>query len=72
MENMLSSCKTRKLSGKHSNKMEGHLTVHELGQALKLTKNNKTPGIDGFPADFLKVFLERITCLDTKGIKKQL
>ena len=77
MENMLSSCKTRKLNGKHSNKMEGHLTVHELGQALKLTKNNKTPGIDGFPADFLQVFWKElkgasslrqcvITCLPKK------
>ena len=36
------------------------LSVHELGQALKLTKNNKTPGIDGFPADFLKVFWKEL------------
>ena len=32
------------------------ISVKELGEALKNMKNNKSPGIDGFPADFLKVF----------------
>ena len=40
--------------------MEGYLTVQELGYSLKLTKYNKTPGIDGFPADFLKVFWKEL------------
>ena len=35
----------------------GHdLKTYEISQALKSMKNNKTPGIDGIPADFLKVF----------------
>ena len=34
----------------------GEINISELSTALKNTKNNKTPGIDGIPADFLKVF----------------
>ena len=32
------------------------INISELSTALKNIKNNKTPGIDGIPADFLKVF----------------
>ena len=32
------------------------LDVEELSEALKSMKNNKTPGIDDIPAEFLKVF----------------
>ena len=32
------------------------MKTYEISQALKSMKNNKTPGIDGIPADFLKVF----------------
>ena len=35
----------------------GHkLASHEVTQALKQMKNNKTPGTEGISADFLKVF----------------
>ena len=37
-------------------KLEGEITLSELAQALKTMKNNKTPGIDGFPSEFFKVF----------------
>ena len=40
--------------------LEGKLTVYELGQALKNMKNGKTPGIDGFPAEFFKVFWSKL------------
>ena len=36
------------------------LTVEELGISLKQMKNNKTPGLDVLPADFLKVFWKRL------------
>ena len=32
------------------------ITITELSSIVKNMKNNKTPGIDGFPADFFKVF----------------
>ena len=56
LENVLRHCQTQKVHGEHVNQIEGHLTIKELSKALKQTKNNKSPGIDGFPADFLKVF----------------
>ena len=36
--------------------LEGPVTLSELGNALKSMKSNKTPGIDGFPSEFFKVF----------------
>ena len=56
LKNLFSTSQTKTLTNEHSDLMEGKLTIHELSMALKQTKNNKTPGIDGFPADFLKVF----------------
>ena len=41
-----------KLSPEEALSAEGLLTVTELGSALKDMKHNKTPGIDGFPAEF--------------------
>ena len=38
------------------NKLGEPITVNELTQTLKKMKNNKTPGIDGITAEFLKVF----------------
>ena len=57
---LFDSLNTRKLSKKQSDLMEGPLTIEELGNALKQTKNNKTPGMDGFPADFFKVFWKEL------------
>ena len=36
--------------------LEGELTLDELTQALKQMKNDKSPGPDGFTAEFLKFF----------------
>ena len=35
---------------------EQQLTIKDLEQAIKLMSNNKTPGEDGIPIDFYKVF----------------
>ena len=40
--------------------IEGPLTITEIGTALKGMKHNKTPGIDGFPAEFYKMFWEKL------------
>jgi len=39
---------------------EGEITRSELLAALKQTKNNKSPGIDGIPVDFYKFFWKEI------------
>jgi hypothetical protein len=36
--------------------LEGKITEIELLSNLKLTKNNKSPGTDGFPSEFYKMF----------------
>ena len=45
------------LSENQPQKLEGPLKINELSNALKTLKNGKT-GIDGFPAEFVKVFGE--------------
>ena len=49
-----------KLSDNKADALEGHLTLEEISNALKSMKNQKTPGIDGFPAEFFKVFWGKI------------
>ena len=40
----------------YSSNLGRKISTGELGKALKKMKNNKSPGIDGISADFLKVF----------------
>ena len=47
----------------------GHqLTIQEVSEALKQMKNNKTPGIDGISADFLKVFWADLKYFVTRAL----
>ena len=48
----------QKLSHDTAQKLEGKITYAELLQALKSMKNDKSPGLDGFTADFFKFFLD--------------
>ena len=45
-----------KLDNEESNNLEGEITYEELGNALKNMKNSKSPGMDGFTAEFFKFF----------------
>ena len=54
LDNLLSNSK--KLSPEESNSLNGPLTITELSNVLKPMKHNKTPGLDGFPAEFYKMF----------------
>ncbi len=49
------------LSDDEKNTCEGYITKDELLAALKQTKNNRSPGIDGIPVDFYKVFWSDIS-----------
>ncbi len=40
----------------NKNILDKEITVEELVLAVKDTKNNKTPGCDGIPIEFYKVF----------------
>ena len=47
----------RKLDDNTSKQLDGKLTAEEISYAIKNMKNDKSPGIDGFPVEFFKVFL---------------
>ena len=56
LENILKNSEFRQLSNIESAKLEGELKLEELNKVLYKMKNNKSPGVDGFPAEFFKVF----------------
>ena len=41
-------------------KLEGKLKLEEISSALKQMKNNKCPGVDGFPAEFFKISWDKL------------
>jgi hypothetical protein len=45
-----------KLTLEEKDKCEGTLSQQEILDVLKTCKNNKSPGTDGFPAEFYKTF----------------
>ena len=51
----------KKLSQKQKDICEMTLTQEECGVALKQLANNKSPGSDGFPTEFLQFVLDRYT-----------
>ena len=51
---------SKKLSPEESIGMSGPLTITELSNVLKSMKHNKTPGLDGFPAKFYKIFWKEL------------
>ena len=51
---------TPRLSENEKNNIEGKLTLTEIGNALKQMKNDKSPGADGYSAEFYKFFYKDI------------
>lgn len=49
-----------KLSPKEAKSLEGDISLEEAGFALKNMKNEKSPGTDGFGAEFFKFFWKQI------------
>ena len=52
-----------KLPQEISLELDQDITLSELSEALKSMKNNVSPGIDGLPADFYKVFWGKLKFL---------
>ena len=48
--------KMNTLTGEQAEKLEGLLTLQEISDTLKNMKNDKSPGLSGFSAEFFKVF----------------
>lgn len=55
-DQIFNGIKSEKLTDEQSKNLNGYLTTEEIGIALKKMQNNKTPGIDGFPAEFFNFF----------------
>ena len=68
LEDLLRPFPVNKLTENESNSIEGEIKMEELSLALKNMKNNKTPGIDGFPAEFFKVFWSKIKSFILRSI----
>ena len=51
LEKLLKGHKVGTLNNFQAKSLKEHLTPEELSTALKNTKNNKTPGLDGFPSE---------------------
>ena len=60
LESILKNSQFRQLSDLESAKLEGELKLEELRKDLYEMKNNKSPGVDGFPAESFKVFWEKL------------
>ena len=58
-----------KLTESEALSLEGLVTIEEIGNAVKKMKHNKTPGIDGFPAEFFKKFWGKLKVFVLRAIK---
>jgi hypothetical protein len=56
LDNAINSSDVKKVSENMKNLLEIEITKHELLEALTSFKNDKSPGTDGFTAEFLKKF----------------
>ena len=61
--NFTNNLNVPKISEDSKTQLENEITLDEIGQALKSTKNNSAPGNDGLTYSFLKVFWNRISKL---------
>ena len=52
----LHSFNVPKLSNEEAKLLEGNLRFKEVSEVLKNMKNDKSPGADGFTAEFFKFF----------------
>ena len=48
--------------------LEGEITLSEASSALKNMKNNKSPGSDGFTAEFFKFFWLQLGAFVVKSL----
>ncbi len=47
------------LNDEEAERIEGEITLNEASMALRNMKHSKSPGTDGFNAEFFKVFFEQ-------------
>ena len=68
LDTLLEGTTIRKLTTLESNLLDGELEMEKLGQTLKQMKNGKCPRVDGFPADFFKLFWGKLKFFILRGL----
>ena len=56
MESLFENEHITKLTDKQKNSIEQPITIAEISKVINKMNNNKSPGSDGFPAEFYKIF----------------
>ena len=56
------------LNQEESDSVEGFISVEEAGKALKKMKNGKSPGLDGYTAEFFKFFWKDLSGFVVRAI----
>lgn len=59
-----------KLNDLEKQSLEGQITLEEAGLALKNMKNSKSPGSDGFSAEFFKMFWSKVGGLVIRSLNE--
>lgn len=65
---LIEECPT--LSSEEKNLLEGEISLEEAGLALKNMKNGKSPGTDGFGAEFYKFFWKKLGPFVVRALNK--
>lgn len=63
IKTVLENIKLPKLTESDAKAMRDPITKKEIEETIKSFKNNKVPGIDGYPSEFYKCFQGEITQL---------
>ena len=61
--------KLTKLDGDEKSELDKDISICELYNVIKNSKNNKSPGLDGFTNEFFKIFWNKIKYLLLKLLK---
>ena len=70
LETLMKNYNLPRLNKNNAKNLEGKLTLTEISKALKHMKNEKSPGIDGFSAEFYKIFWNNLKHIVLHALNK--
>lgn len=72
MEDFFSNLAMPTLDDSDKSKLENVITTSEINEAIKKLKSGKSPGTDGFPIEFFKMFASKLVPLLLKLFREVL
>ncbi len=69
IKTFLDSVKLNRLTGEESEVMVSPITEEEIKRNIGKLKNSKSPGVDGFPGEFYKAFINELTPILCTGYR---